>query len=76
MTISYPPWSVGEEAVNKEMREKYGDLVEAGFEGLDPTALELARKFIEQKVHEHLDFTSFNAHSYACPSSIAKIQQA
>ena len=90
------PWFGGEEAVNKEIREKYGDLVRAAFEGkldswkdepraslalilicdqfcrnvnkdtkrmngLDSTALELARKFIEQKTYRynHLDFTFF-----------------
>jgi uncharacterized protein (DUF924 family) len=88
------PWFGGDEAVNKEIREKYGDLVEAAFEGkldswkaepraslalilicdqfcrnvnkgtkrmngLDPTALELAHKFVEQKTHDHLEFTFF-----------------
>ena len=88
------PWCGGKEEANKEIREKYGDLVEAAFEGkldtwkdeprasfalilicdqfcrnvnkgtnqmngLDSTGLELARKFIEQKTHNHLDFSFF-----------------
>ena len=86
------PWFGGGEAVNNEIRDKYGDLVEAAFEGkldswkeepraslalilicdqfcrnvnkgtkrmseLDPIGAELAHKFIEQKTHNHLDFS-------------------
>lgn len=85
-------WFGGGEAANTEIRQKYGDLVEAAFEGkleewkdepraslalilicdqfcrnvnkgtkrmngLDPIALEVAHKFIEQKTH--LDFSFF-----------------
>ncbi|XP_028410873.1 uncharacterized protein LOC114533540 [Dendronephthya gigantea] len=85
-------WFGGGEAVDIEIREKYGDLVEAAFDGkleawkdepraslaliivcdqfcrgvhkktgkmtgLDPIALEVAHKFVEQKTHNHLDFS-------------------
>lgn len=87
-------WFTGGEEANTVIREKYGELVEAAFEGkldawkdepraslalilicdqfcrnvhkgtkrfngLDPVAEELARKFIEQKTHNHLDFSFF-----------------
>lgn len=88
------PWCGGKEEANTAIREKYGELVEAAFEGkldawkdeprtslalilicdqfcrnlykgtkrfngLDHVAEELARKFIEQKTHNHLNFTFF-----------------
>ena len=87
-------WFGGGKAADNEIREKYGDLVEAAFEGkldawknepraslalllicdqfcrsihrgtkqfneLDPIAEALSHKFIEQKTHNHLDFSFF-----------------
>ncbi|CAB4002812.1 DUF924 domain-containing [Paramuricea clavata] len=87
-------WCGGTEEANTEIRQKYGDLVEAAFEGkleewkdepraslalilicdqfcrnvnkgtkrmngLDPIALEIAQKFLQQKTHNHLAFSFF-----------------
>ena len=87
-------WFGSGEAVDKEIREKYGGLVQEASEGkldswkeepraslalilvcdqfcrcvnkgtsrmnmLDPVSLALAHKFLEQKTHNHLDFSFF-----------------